>query len=568
MQRNILKQFNKRILCILILSIIIYIIASIIPQLMNKSYAATYTYKSGSNNLPADFDTKYPGYRILINTLVTEHPYWTFNLFETGLEWNTVIDNENVHGKNLVEPGYYTPEWGCSCDTAYDGVWKCASKASIEYMMDPRNFLNNNGVFQFQDLSSSNADESAVGNMISGTFMDNDAHRAECVRAIMDAAQKYNISPYFITSKIIQEQSTNGSELSWGLGCDVNGDGIKEYVGYYNLFNIGAYEENGKSQVENGLIKAQEKGWDSMYKSILSGAELLKGSYIAVGQTTPYFQKYNVVNKNNLYYNQYMTNIWGAYSEGKIMKSKYTSYGIVENKFTFTIPLYTGMPAMKGELVYVNVNPDSSLGLKAGAYFNSTRLVDIAPNTVLLRIEKAEAMVDGRYWDKVITPYGVGYMARNAADNKKQYLIPITLIEPTDNEIDTSKQNGYTNPDGNNIICAEPNVTVNKIKETYTNSIIVDKNGNEITGNTLVGTGAKIKIDGVEKYTIVKLGDTTGDGFVDAIDLLRIRNHLIGKDILINEYLKAMDIYADGACDAIDLLKLRKYLTEVEEIEV
>ena len=568
MQRKTFKQFNKQILCILILSIIIYIVSSMVPILMNNSYAATYTYTTSSNDLPENFDAKYPGYRILINTLVTEHPNWTFKLLETDLSWNTVIDNQNVHGKNLVQPGHYTPEWGCSCNTAYDGPWKCASKAAIEYMMDPRNFLNNNGVFQFQDLSSSNADKSAVQSMIAGTFMDTDEHRDDCVQAIMDAAQKYNISPYFITSKIIQEQSTTGSELSWGLGSDVNGDGIKEYVGYYNLFNIGAYDHSGKSQVENGLIKAQEKGWDSMYKSILSGAELIKGSYISVGQTTPYFQKYNVVNKNNLYQNQYMTNVWGAYSEGKIMMSKYIKYGIKENKFTFTIPLYTEMPSINGELVYVNVNSGSSLGLKAGAYYSSARLVDIGPETVLLRIEKATEMVDGRYWDKVITPYGIGYMARNAYDNSKQYLLPLTLIEPTDDKIDTSKENGYTKPDNNNNIYAEPNVTVDKIKENYANAIVVDKNGNEISGNSLVGTGAKMKIDGTEKYTVVKIGDTTGDGIVDAIDLLRIRNHLTGKDKLLNEYLLAMDIYKDGNFDAIDLLKLRKFLTGVEKISL
>ena len=571
MQRNIFKQLNRQILCILILSIIIYIIASIIPQLMNKSYAATYTYTNSSNNLPDDFDTKYSDYRILINTLVTEHPNWTFKLYETGLSWNTVIKKECEHGKNLVQPEYYTPEWGCTvCKEPYDGPWRCASKAAIEYMMDPRNFLNSYDVFQFQELASSDASKSAVQSMIAGTFMDTDEHRDECVQAIMDAAKEYIISPYFITSKIIQEQGIDGSELSTGKGYDVDDDGKKDYVGYYNLFNIGAYDtpENGKTQIENGLIKAQEKGWDSMYKSILSGTEFIKGSYISVGQSTIYFQKYNVVNKNALYANQYMTNVWGAYSEGKIMRSKYIKYGIDESKFTFTIPLYTGMPKMEGELVYVNVNSDSSLKLKSGAYYNSSTLLSIDAKTVLLRIEKASKKVDGYYWDKVMTPYGIGYMARNAYDNSKQYLVPLTLIEPIENETDTSINNGFTSPDKNNIIFTEPNVTVNKIKETYKGVIIVNKDGKEIKGDTLVGTGAKIKVDGIEKYTIVKLGDTTGDGVVDAIDLLRDRNHLTGKDKLSGEYLKAMDIYRDGAYDAIDLLKLRKYLTEVEKIKL
>ena len=150
---------------------------SIMPLTAIKSYGATYTYTNNSNNLPADFDAKYPNYRILINTLVQEHPNWTFKLYETGLDWNTVLNYESKHGKNLVQPGYYTSEWGCSCNVAYDGEWKCASRSAIEYMMDPRHFLNSYDVFQFQDLSSASGDSKAIASMIAGTFMDTNAHR-------------------------------------------------------------------------------------------------------------------------------------------------------------------------------------------------------------------------------------------------------------------------------------------------------------------------------------------------------------------------------------------------------
>ena len=569
MQEKKLSKFNKQILCILILSIIIYIIAGITQQSMNKSYAATYTYTSASDDLPAEFDTKYPGYRILINTLVTEHPNWTFKLYETNLAWDTVIHNENAHGKNLVQPGYYTTEWGCSvCKDPYDGPWRCASETAIKYMMDPRNFLNSYDVFQFQELASSNASKSAVEAMIEGTFMDTDENRDECVQAIMEAAKKYTVSPYFITSKIIQEQGVNGSDLSTGKGYDVDDDGKPEYEGYYNLFNIGAYDtpEDGKTQIENGLIKAQEKGWDSMYKSILSGAEFIKGSYISVGQSTIYFQKYNVVNKNSLYANQYMTNIWGAYSEGRIMRSKYIKYGIDESKFTFTIPLYTSMPEMEGELVYVNVNSDSSLKLKSGAYYNSSTLLSVNAKTVLLRIEKANKKVDGYYWDKVATPYGIGYMARSAYDNSKQYLVPLTLIEPTEEETDTSINNGYTKPDKNNIIYTEPNVTVSKLKEVYKNVIVIDKNEKEIKGKTLVGTGAKIKIDGVEKYTIVKIGDVSGDGDITPSDYVKVKNKIMDTTKLNTFETKAADANRDGKITPADYVKVKNHIMGASKI--
>ena len=549
------KKTSKIISYILILFIMIYTLFSFMPQMSIKSYGATYTYNSNSNDLPSDFDRKYPNYRILINTLVAEHPNWTFKLYETGLDWNTVLNYESVHGKNLVEPDYYTPEWGCSCNVAYDGHWKCASRSAIEYMMDPRHFLNSYDVFQFQDLSSSSGDRNAIASMISGTFMDTSSHRNECIQAIMEAASEYGISPYFITSKIIQEQGNNGSVLSSGEGY--NG----KYVGYYNLFNIGAYQTSDASTIENGLRYAKNSGWDSMYKSIKGGAQFIKESYIQYGQTTVYYQKYNVANRNNLYENQYMTNIWGAYSEGRIMRSKYIKYGILESNFTFNIPLFLGMPEMNGELVYINV--DNSLKLRSGPSINSTHLLSLSPSSVavVLRVEKATRKVDGYYWDKVITPRGIGYMARNSYDDSWQYLVPVSLVAPNNN-INLNENNNFAEPDSNNIIVTEPNTTVNKIKEKYSNAVIIDKNGNEITGDTLVGTGSKIKINGKVKYTIVKYGDVNGDGRIKASDYVLIKNHIMSPETnkLDDAQKKGADINKDGNVKASDYVLIKNYI--------
>lgn len=564
MQRKNVLQFNKKILCILILFVIIYSLFSFIKQTQIVSYGATYTYTNSSNNLPANFDTLYPGYRILINTLVKNHPTWTFNLYETGLDWNTVISNESKHGKNLVQAGYYTSDWGCSCNKVYDGkTWKCASSLAVSYMMDPRHFLNEYDVFQFQELNSSNGDETAVREMIKGTFMDTKENREDAVKGIMNAATTYNINPYFITSKIIQEQSTEGSDLSLGKGYDVNDDGKNEYVGVYNLFNIGAYPTEDAGTIENGLIYAQEKGWTTMYKSIVEGAKFLKDDYIAKGQSTTYFQKFNVVDKNNLYGHQYMTNVWGAYSEGKIMRSKYVKYGIYENKFVFTIPLYKNMPEIDGELVYINVN--DSLKLKSAP--DGEHLLSLDAGTIILRTEKANKKTGGYYYDKVVTPYGQGYMARGE-EGVKTYLVPLKLIEPESN-IDTSTNNNFSEPNKDNIIITEPNTTVGKIKEKYTNSTIINNDGKEITGDAFIGTGAKIKIDGVEKYTIVKLGDVNGDGEVDIIDMALFKRHISGRAKLSGIYLKAGILQENVSdIDIIDMALLKRHISQKQAITI
>jgi hypothetical protein len=229
-----------------------------------KSYATPYTYTSSSNDLPADFDSLYPGYRTLIQNVITSNPTWTIKLLNTGLVWDTVINNQYTgHGtspKNLVPANLssYGGDWICSiCGTTkYDnGNWYCASRSAIEYMMDPRNSINNNDIFQFQDLSSSTATRESIQQMVAGTFI----NTKECIDSILTASTTNNINPYHLVSRIIQEQGTNGSTLGLGIEDPV-GSGTK----YYNLFNVGAAGNSSATIIANGLAKAKQQGWTSM----------------------------------------------------------------------------------------------------------------------------------------------------------------------------------------------------------------------------------------------------------------------------------------------------------------
>ena len=564
------KQFNIKILCVLILFVIIYTSLAFLKQTQIISYGATYTYTNSTNNLPSNFDSLYPGYRTLIKKLAEAHPNWKFELYETGLNWETVINNEyQGHGgspKNLVPArnSSYSGGWICPiCGTReYDtGNWYCASREAIEYMMDPRNSINETDVFQFQDLASKTGDRSAIEAMVKGTFINN----KECVDAIFEAANKYNVSPYHLVSRIIQEQGTNGSIL--GLGIK------KENITYYNLFNIGASGNTEEKVIENGLNKAIEKGWTSMSKSIIGGAEFLVKNYIAIGQSTVYFQKFNVVYKDNLYGHQYMQNILAAQNEGSSMRKKYIEYGILDSSYTFLIPLYTNMPSSscvrpstenvleEGELV--TVNAIGGLALRDAP--NGKTLTYIADGTVISRLEKAKTKVGSYYWDKVSTPKGTGYMARAAADESKTYLIPVGEVVE---EPDYTTNNKFLEPDENGIILTEPNTTVKKLKEKYKDAIIVDKTDAEISENTLVGTGAKIKINGVEKYIIVKLGDVSGDGKITPSDYVKVKNKIMGVNSMDNITESAADVNKDGKITPSDYVKIKNHIMKVSTISI
>ena len=103
--------------------------------------------KNGINNFPK-------GYRIKLEELSKLHPNWSFTAYYTGIEWNELIRNESfetMHEKNVV-PAYSDPEWKCAECPDKRG-WHCASKTAIEYFIDPRNFLDEVRVFQFEELS-------------------------------------------------------------------------------------------------------------------------------------------------------------------------------------------------------------------------------------------------------------------------------------------------------------------------------------------------------------------------------------------------------------------------------
>ena len=133
---------------------------------------STKEYKKGSSILD-----DYPGYSALLDSLLKEHPNWTFTILFTGLDWDTVIKNETTatHGRNLVQNK--SGEWVCSVcgDKAYDnGSWRCASASTVSYYMDPRNSLYEDYIFQFENLEwkDNTYTLDGVEQILDGTYLD------------------------------------------------------------------------------------------------------------------------------------------------------------------------------------------------------------------------------------------------------------------------------------------------------------------------------------------------------------------------------------------------------------
>ena len=302
-----------------------------------KCYAASYATSTISDSFPAS-------YQSYINRLKSSHPNWNIKAFYTHLDWNTVLNSESKGTYSRVQNSAYGDAWKrteAANDSSYNAAgFVLASRAAVAYTLDPRNFLTDEGIFQFRviDKDVASDTETAVKEVAHSTPM----YTNDYASIIKKVGNDKNIAPTFIISRIRQE-----------TGCDtvnngsINGKNSK-YPGYYNFFNIGARDGNGA--VQAGINLAYTNGWNTPEKAIAGGMDWLNKNYVKYGQSTVYFQKFDVANPygnaTTLLSMQYMSNISAPMGEAKIAYKGIERAGILNNTYTFYIPIYDNMPSI------------------------------------------------------------------------------------------------------------------------------------------------------------------------------------------------------------------------------
>lgn len=572
-----MKKNVKKLLVIFIL-IISYIIINLICG--NEAFAITQTTSTDITSIDSN---QYPQIKEMLQSLQKEHPNWKFKILYTDIEWVDVIANEYIgHGSspsNLVPANNsnYAGDWICSVcgsDIAYDsGSWYCASESAIAYMMDARNSLNNSDIFQFLELSYSDCSAESIKAMVANSFLDSDS----CVDAIMKAAEENNVNAYYIVARILQEQSRDGSTLSKGEGYN------NQYVGYYNVFNIGASGNGKETVILNGLKRAEKEGWNTLESSIIGGTQIIAKSYIAKGQNTLYLQKFDVDNSDDeLYSHQYMQNILGAQKEGTTLRSIFEDMGSIDQGYTFIIPVFKNMPAtacsrpsitstnttINTDLVRVNVN--GSLYLRDQPKKDANKIGSIYKDEIVTRLEKATEKVDGTYWDYVMTSSGIkGYAARETYESEstyKLYLVPVNSEASEDDETDTIIASDKVKVDmQTNVATTIPGATVKELIDLLGKEAIVkNKNGEVLSSDSKLATGCVID----DTYTVVVLGDVNGDGEVKSTDYMAIKNVIMGTKELSDSEKTAADVNNDGNIKSTDYMKIKNYIMGSTEIKL
>ncbi len=461
--------------------------------------------KQGIENFP-------DSYKPYLYELKKKHPNWEFTALYTGFDWNHCVSQEYRNNKNLV-PLSYSDYWKCTDSGIYnveiDLGWVNASKKAVEYTMDPRNFLNEVRVFQFEKLSYDPTTNSLEGveKILYGTEFYNrkvsyrtsngqNINMTEKYADLIWSAGIYSgVSPYHLASRIKQEVGPFITHNS--ISGTVSG-----YEGYYNFYNIGATSSNEPlGAIKNGLQFAKDgKGasesvkanllipWNNPEKAIKGGAVFIGSSYISVGQNTLYLQKFDVNNdrEGDLFWHQYMTNCLAPYSESSGIYKAYSSNNMLSSSIGFVIPVYENMPQYATESpnilesdydvdnkkVYADVS--GNLNVRSGPSTAYEILTTVNKNDILTRLKKGKQL--GERWDKIELENGmVGYVFQN-------YLKEVP--EPSVTNIKLSIDNPVITKGSTNQIKIElePKGVTEEIIWSSSNDDIVSVNNGQITG--------------------------------------------------------------------------------------
>lgn len=510
-----------------------------------------------------------------------KYPDWTFEVVNTGLDWNEAVEKESRLGWNMVPKSFDDSrksvsagayDWAANTWTVLDGSsWVAASSGYIAYCMDPRNFLDEESIFQFEKLSySQNYTKAGVEAVLKDSFMckavkDSDGTTLNYADAFMEIGKSIGVSPYHLAGRVKQEQGLTGSSSM------ISGT-YQGYEGYYNYFNFGAYGVTTDKVVQSGLAYAKVKGWDTRYKSLAGGASLLGGSYISKGQDTLYFQKFNVVNKDSLFSHQYMANVTAAITEGQ---STAKGYGDKNQKFVFRIPIYENMP--KNKVTFTDTgNPNNYLKTLTVNGFSLTPVFKGSTTSYSLVVDSSveNITVSASAVASTSKVTGTGTYSLKEGNNtitveckaqnggKRSYTLTVAKERTGSGEW---KMTSDQYPVGEYITgVSQQTDSIEFLKGFSVNNCsvkLLSAQGTEYIG--VVCTGNKLAVYQnntlVKSYTIIVKGDVNGDGKVGMGDLVKVNRHILKLNTLEGIQALAADVNdSQGTVTMGDLVKINR----------
>lgn len=549
--------------------------------------------------LKKSFPESYIPYLVLLHE---KHPNWQFEALNTGIKFAEAVKAESALGVSLIQDGYADDGWKTTVSPGYDygtdkwksydsGSWVAVNSETVAYFMDPRNFLNETRIFQFEKL---NYDETYQTIEAVQSVFGSGSIFYPVASSFIEAGKAYDVNAVYLAAKVRGEVGVNGSGSTSGRAFTYNNVTYKG--GIYNVYNIGAYKTSSASAIDRGLYWAMGgfgisnpdkylRPWTSLDLSIRGGAYYIANGYINVGQYTTYLQRFNVAKGYMGTSHQYQTDIKSPYNASSSSYSSYYKNNLIDNAFKFTIPIYDEMP----EATYLpkSGNPNNHLKeLKVNNTLLNSFEHDKNEYTFYVRSGATSVTIEGTPINSNATLTGVGdimltgdsteAVVEVTAENGDKNIYKINIIKSgsiqmtPDDIIDASsikKNNNYIS--GLKLGSTVENLNT-ILNETCPGIIISVKasNGNIKTTGALA-TGDTISITNgsdTKDYILVIYGDASGDGIINIIDLIRVQKNILGFETLNGAFKLSADANQDGDISIIDLIKIQKYILGYGEL--
>lgn len=539
--------------------------------------------------------------------LHSKYPKWNFDVDKIGMTLDYVSNQEQW--KNVLQTANQN-YWLSS--SPIEGNYYYVKTNVIASFMDPRNSLFEKYIFQFLDLQQSK-DIYNDASMLSITGSNN---LSKYITYYAQAGVQRGVNPLHMLARSSQEGmgnatygSVSGTYSTTKGWYTPSGHSVD---GFYNFFNVGAWEAEGYTTVGRGLsyaagylekeecltlnetdqryyydeakcgVLSDMRPWNTPEKAILGGSYFLADKYVKIGQDSLFYQKFNIgssIAREKLFTHQYMTNIYAPVSEGSKMYNAYNTGSLLGSEFSFKIPVYDDMgdvyqPIDKdGEtrLSEIKINNELITGFDKDVEEYSINVVtedEKISVTAITMSAKTQLTGIGEYTfvDGVTTIE----LTTTAEDGSvKKYIISVKQVLPenkiTVNDIVSQMAVKVTD---NIMYGISPGLQVNTLINTVVTSKgtakVYDVNGNEKV-NGLLATGDKIIINGTSDeatYYIAVRGDVTGDGVIKINDLILIQSHILEKRMTEGVYFYAADVNYDGSVKINDLILVQSHILE------
>ena len=307
-----------------------------------------------------------------LKKLHEKHPNWTFTPVKTGLTWSGATAKMTAKSGNNLIAASKSCAFRSTAKGNYDyltnkyknkdgKLFYAASKDAVKYYMDPRNWLTSKGIFMFENETyQSYQDMTAVRGILYGNKT---LYKKENAQYFIDAGKKYNLSAVYLASKAWNELGTSSKMVSGKA---------KGYKGFYNPFNIGAYDSTSGKASERALKYARKQNWNTLPKAVNGGASCINSEYVSNKQDNLYLEHFNVRNgSGKVGTNIFMTSVSAPYENAVTIYNNYKENDLLEKEINFRIPVYKNMPSAKASKPKGNKSDNNaylkSLIVKAGS---------------------------------------------------------------------------------------------------------------------------------------------------------------------------------------------------------